>query len=121
MRAFNQRLSSVRIMSEHAFGMLKGRFPSLKEMGPHRDIQEMYKALEVMMILHNICIDWNDKPEEIWGYDPVDHWGDDDEDGNIGFEEIDGDAEVPEHETEQWLRETGRQKRLVLLDTLFPS
>jgi hypothetical protein len=58
MRAFNKRLSGVRIGVEHAFGMLKGRFRSLKEMGPHADIQEMYKAIEVLLILHNMCIEY---------------------------------------------------------------
>ena len=66
MRAFNKRLSGIRIEVEHAFGMLKGRFRSLKEMGPHADIQEMYKAIEVLLILHNMCIDYGDKPEDSW-------------------------------------------------------
>ena len=69
-------------MSEHAFGMIKGCFLSLKEMGTHRNIQDMYKAIEAMMILHNICIDWNDSPEEIWDYDPADHW-ENDGNGNV--------------------------------------
>jgi hypothetical protein len=124
MRGFNKRLSSIHIASEHAFGMLKGRFPSLKEMGEHKDIQDMYKAIEAMMVLHNICIDWGDQPEQIWGYDPIDHWGDEDErdpvDDDVGCEDIDGDPQVPAHETEQWLREIGRQKRQIVLDELFP-
>ena len=63
----------------------------------------MYKAIEAMMILHNICIDWNDSPEEIWDYDPANHWendGNDEDDGIGGDEEFNGDAQVPEHETE---------------------
>ena len=103
MQDFNKRLSSIRIVSEHAFGMIKGCFLSLKEMGTHRNIQDMYKAIEAMMILHNICIDWNDSPEEIWDYDPADHWendGNDEDDGIGGDEEFNGDAQVPEHETE---------------------
>lgn len=54
MRQFNKQLSSIRIASEHAFGHLKGCFPSLKEMGSHKDIEEMYKSIEAMMTLHNI-------------------------------------------------------------------
>ena len=65
MRAFNKCLSGVWIGVEHAFGMLKGRFQLLKEMGPHVDIQEMYKAIEVLLILHNMCIGYGDKPEDI--------------------------------------------------------
>jgi len=107
MRQFNKRLSSIRIVSEHAFRMLKGHFLSLKEMGKHKNIQDMYKAIEVMMILHNICIDWDDQPEQIWGYDPLDHWGDNEEDlvdDNVGSEDIDGDVQVPAYEMERWLK-----------------
>jgi hypothetical protein len=49
--------------------MLKGRFRSLKEMGPYADIQEMYKAIEAMLILHNMCIDYGDKPGDDWEID----------------------------------------------------
>ena len=38
MHAFNKWLSSDHITSEHAFGLLKANFPSLKEMGKHEDI-----------------------------------------------------------------------------------
>ena len=123
MRAFNKRLSSIRIASEHAFGLLKGRFPSLKEMGKHENIQDMYKAIEAMMVLHNICIDWSDRPEDIWDYDPTDVWPDDGEEGmdvDIGCEVIGGDAQVPGHETDAWLKEMGRQKRMNMLNELFP-
>jgi hypothetical protein len=123
MREFNKRLSSVRITSEHAFGLLKGRFPSMKEMGRHEDIQDAFKAIEAMMIIHNICIDWNDRPDRIWDFDPTDHWSDigrGDVDADIGLEVIDGEAHVPEHETNAWLKEMGRQKRIIILNELFP-
>jgi hypothetical protein len=54
MRAFNKHLSGIRIGVEHAFGMLKGLFGSLKEMGAHADIQEMYKAIEALLILSHV-------------------------------------------------------------------
>lgn len=125
MRQFNKRLSSIRIASEHAFGRLKGRFPSLKEMGSHKNIEDMYKAIEAMMILHNICIDWGDHPEDIWDFDASDNWADDEEieevDADVpGCQDIEGDVEVPVHETDGWLLLAGREKRLELLNELFP-
>jgi len=93
-------------------------------MGCHDDIQDMYRAIEAMMIIHNICIDWNDKPEDIWDFDAEDRWldgEDEDEDANVvGSEVVDGDVEVPLHETDNWLLEQGRQKGLILMNELFP-
>ena len=123
MRAFNKCLSSVRITVEHAFGLLKGRFPSLKEMGRHEDIQEAYKAIEALMIIHNICIDWKDQPDRIWDFDPTDDWSDDEDeeqDENIDGEVIEGEAQVPGHETNAWLLEMGREKRNIIFNELFP-
>jgi hypothetical protein len=125
MRAFNKRLSGVRITVEHAFGRLKGRFRALKEMGPHEDIQEMYKAIEALLILHNICIDLGDKPEEIWDFDPKDDFEETEEDpdpdleASLGeFEELDA---IPGHETDAWLKRQGRRKRMIIFNELFPA
>jgi hypothetical protein len=138
MREFNILLSSIRIASEHAYGLLKGRFLSLKGMGEHKDIQTIYKAIEAMLVLHNICIDWNDHPKNIWQFDSTDIWlgwdgvdneGEEEEEeeeeaeGNadIGIEVIDGDANIPEYETAQYLKEEGRRKRQIIFDELFPK
>ncbi|KIL57042.1 hypothetical protein M378DRAFT_88397, partial [Amanita muscaria Koide BX008] len=124
MRAFNRRLSGIRIEVEHAFGMLKGRFRSLKEMGPHADVQEMYKAIEALLILHNMCIEYGDKPEDIWGFDPTDPF-----DSEAGFVEPEQDADaliiengqgIPAQETDAWLKRQGRAKRMIIFDDLFP-
>lgn len=61
IKVFNQALSSVHIASEHAFGILKHRFLSLKKMGTHNDVQSVYKVIEALMILHNICMIWKDE------------------------------------------------------------
>lgn len=126
MRRFNFRLSSVRIASEHAYGMLKGRFLSLKEMGKHSDIQDIYRAIEAMIVLHNICIDWGDKPEDSWSFSLRDDWesheeDEEDEDVNneVGGEIIEGEAEVPVYETERWLKEEGRRKRQAIFEYLY--
>ena len=125
MREFNKRLSGIRIISEHAFGLLKGRFPAMKEMGRHEDIQEAFKAIETLMILHNICIDWKDRPDRIWDFDPVDDWSDGEEEDlnadNVGNETIEGHTQIPAHETAVWLKEMGRQKRNIIFEDLFPK
>ena len=112
MRTFNRQVSNIWITSEHAFGVLKARFPSLKEMGPHRNIQDMYKAIEALMIIHNICIDWGDKPEDTWDIEGADDRSDDEEDDGMESSIINGEADVPAHKTERWLLEQGREKRL---------
>lgn len=62
MRNFNRRLALIRIRVEQAFGMLKGRFLSLKDLGRHHNIDNAYKAIEAIMVIHNLGIDWGDKP-----------------------------------------------------------
>lgn len=52
-KAWNRQLSSVQIFVEHAFGRLKGRFPYLRFM-PGRNMTEMYRIIEALMIVHNI-------------------------------------------------------------------
>ena len=122
MREFNRRLSSIRIKSEHAFGLLKGCFPALKEMGRHENIQDAFKAIEALMIIHNICIDWKNRPDRMWDFDPTDDWSDDEEvDADVGGVVIVGEAHVPAHETNAWLKEKGREKRDVVFNQLFPG
>jgi hypothetical protein len=130
MREFNVLLSSVCIASEHAYGLLKGRFLSLKGMGEHKDVQEIYKAIEAMLVLHNICIGWNDHPDSIWEYDPTDIWegwdgvddrvDDEGDEAEVGIEDIEGEANIPERETPQYLKDEGRRKRQIVFDELFP-
>lgn len=127
MREFNQRLSSVRIASEHTFGRLKGRFPSLKDMGSHENLEDLYDVIEALMILHNICIDWGDRPEDIWSFDPRDPPRDGEEmpeeqDGDLVsiYENVAGGAGVPLYETEAWLKEEGYRKRWAIFTELFP-
>jgi hypothetical protein len=126
MRKFNWRLSSVRISVEHAFGILKGRFLSLKVVGPHDNVQEIYRVIEALMVLHNVCIEHNDKPEDICDFalclDPEPEDGvDADEDlGNFGCDDITEDAQIPGYETDSWLKIQGYRKRKALLDELFP-
>ena len=76
------------------------------------------------MIIHNISNDWSDKPEDIWDINNTDSWSDDEEEKDDEADEngiIEGEAEVPLHEMENWLLEQGRQKRLILMNELFPT
>ena len=125
MRAFNQQIASIHICVEHAFGKLKGRFLSLKDLGRHRDINDAYKAIEAMMVVHNLGIDWEDHPELIDGFNPWDDWDKQDlEDAVVDPQYLPPafgvEANIPEHETEAWLRRKGREIRWALLEALFP-
>lgn len=115
LRAFNRNLSNKRIYVEHAFGMLKGRFPALKAFPTPDDAQNIYRVIEALMVLHNICIDLHDEPGQIDGYDA----------GDIGegmWEEVDEEleADVPDGETNAILREAGLMFRQDMLNRLYP-
>jgi hypothetical protein len=112
MRTLNLRLSSVRIVIEHTFGLLKGRFPSLRGMGPHNNIQDIYRTIEALMILHKIEIDVRDRPDVSWRIDesPDDHAEIGNPEREIQVADVVGDAQVPAYETDGYLREQGKIK-----------
>ncbi|EJD08462.1 uncharacterized protein FOMMEDRAFT_66464, partial [Fomitiporia mediterranea MF3/22] len=64
---FNFKLLHCRIAIEHAFGMLKGRFTSLRSF-PGYKLNVIYMTVEALMVIHNILIDLNDDPETIANY-----------------------------------------------------
>lgn len=124
---FNQHLSRFRITIEHAIGMLKGRFPSLKEMGPHEAMDDIYDAIEAMMVIHNICINLGDHPTDFFSIPteaPADGMeGLTAEDLDVGGEVIgddDDDMDIPLWETDDGLRRAGLAMREHLLNQLFP-
>ncbi|PBK65329.1 hypothetical protein ARMSODRAFT_892022, partial [Armillaria solidipes] len=125
MKDFNFKLSGVRISVEHAFGAWKGRFPSLRCMGAHRDVQDIYRVVEALIVLHNMCLYYDDHPENIVNIVlrdtdlRTDHDDGDAEEG-FGGETIDGEPNVPAHETATWLKEEGYRMRLNLLDEVCP-
>jgi hypothetical protein len=63
-KKWNVKHSRARIGSEHYFGGLKGRFPALKLM-PGRDMKQLYRSVEALIILHNILLELNDSPHDI--------------------------------------------------------
>lgn len=126
-RKFNKRLSSQRIIVEHTFGILKGRFPSLKDLPPEQDIRDTYRVVEALLTLHNMCIDLGDAPDLIPLFDNSDPDRDDSEDdmadvdvSGYGGVVEDDELELPRWESDEWLREAGRRRRLAILNDLFP-
>lgn len=127
-KQFNQLLSSIRIRVEHAFGMLKARFPALYSLTPALNIDDTYRHIHAMMVLHNLCIDLDDHPADFLS----EKRADDDDSDDTGDDEMDVELpeygrmpdapqiEVPEHETEEWLREMGHAMRQNIMDELFP-
>ncbi|THU98346.1 hypothetical protein K435DRAFT_599927, partial [Dendrothele bispora CBS 962.96] len=122
MKRFNVRLSQIRIRVEHAFGQLKGRFPSLRCMGAHLDTKEVYEVIEALIILHNMCLYYRDEPEQIKDILLVDRDLLRNSDGNEGFDAVyfEGEPSIPAHETEEWLRVEGYRLRNELLDIVCP-
>ncbi|KAL5632917.1 hypothetical protein ACGC1H_005763 [Rhizoctonia solani] len=59
---WNLAFSSKRVVVEHAFGQLKSRFPSLQAF-PGWKLKSMYREIEALLILHNICLAWRDLVE----------------------------------------------------------
>ncbi|KAG8731874.1 hypothetical protein FRC10_001392, partial [Ceratobasidium sp. 414] len=51
----------ARVIIECAFGRLKARFPSLHRLGAVEDMKDLYRAVEAMMVLHNMCYDLHDR------------------------------------------------------------
>jgi len=60
-RHWNRELSHLRVRVEHAFGVLKGRFPSLRGFRGH-DLRQVWKFIESLLILHNILQEFGDDP-----------------------------------------------------------
>jgi hypothetical protein len=74
---FNSKLSSLRIVSEHCIGMLKGRFPWLRSIrmkikATHGDkrgiksLKRMLKLLEATVALHNMLIEIKELEKREW-------------------------------------------------------
>lgn len=93
-------------------------------MGPHTDIQEMYKAIEALLILHNMCIDYGDKPDDDWEIDTTDV---SDEEGSVEHDEdpnamiVENGQSIPAWETDAWLKRQGCAKQMIIFNDLFPG
>lgn len=67
-KLWNQDLSHIRIAIEHAFGLLKGRFPILRNF-PGHDLLNIYRTIQACMVLHNILIDLDDDTDDMDDFD----------------------------------------------------
>jgi len=112
----------VRSQVEHAFGLLKGHFLSLKDLCPTDDLRDTYHAVAAMMVIHNLCIDLNDNINNHSIFDGND--ADVEEAVQIArygtVEEGDEPGLLPGWETDANRRERGHARWKILLDLLFP-
>ena len=73
---FNYRLAQSRVRIEHAIGILKGRFASLREMRTQiRNRKEMKVAIKWIIscvVLHNLLADLKDQWNELYEEDEPD-------------------------------------------------
>ena len=83
---FNTALAKPRVSSEHCIGMLKGRFPWLRQIrmkikkNARKSLRQILKYVEVCIVLHNLLIDnrEDDVPEDWIDYDKFSDLDDDD-------------------------------------------
>jgi len=108
---FNDAMKSPRVISEHCIGILKGRFPFLRQIRmPIKDdrkksIKRICKYVEAAVILHNLLVKRNDEIPEHW-IDDDDRSDMFDEDRQIGEKELaELNAAVPEGATHDERRE----------------
>ena len=66
-KQWNQSLPQLCIFVEHGFGRLKGRFPYLHGI-PSNNLSEVYRTIEVLLVIHNILQSIRDDPTTIEGY-----------------------------------------------------
>lgn len=105
-KLWNQKLSSLRVVIENAFRRLKGRFPCLRNFAV-RDLQQAYRIIESIFIIHNIVESMGDDPEEIDGFDNDDAEFEDDDIQGRNIREMLNDDE---------LYQTGVARRKMLLE-----
>lgn len=78
-------------------------------MGLHEDVQDVWRAIDAIMIVHNMCLYYKDHPEKLEDYlEDLKDDGTGDWDADILPKVIQGDvrgpANIPHHETPNWLK-----------------
>jgi hypothetical protein len=68
---FKEKLSRLRIISEHCIGILKGRFPWLRSIRMEitvdkKSIRKILHLIEATIVLHNMLLDIGDEEREDW-------------------------------------------------------
>ena len=71
-------------------------------------MEELYKAIEVLLVLHNICLDCRDRPEDIPDFDLQELHDNDNDEADVDPDEdliIPADnTNIPQHETTEWIK-----------------
>ena len=72
---FNTKIAKVRIKSKHCIGILKGRFPSMKQINVwiHKgnpEVKQIVGLVTACSVLHNILLQCNDQIPQEW-YDQL--------------------------------------------------
>jgi DDE superfamily endonuclease len=68
---FNTKLSKLRIVSEHCIGILKGRFPWLRQIRlviteDKKSLVNILRLIDATVILHNMLMDFGEENVEAW-------------------------------------------------------
>ena len=89
---FNTKLSKLRILSEHCIGMLKGRFPWLRQIRlviteDKHSLRKILQLIDATVILHNMLIEFGEEDHEEWI--DFDDFSDMDEAARAPYEEDD--------------------------------
>lgn len=79
-KRLNYMLASMRVIIEHVFGLMKGRFRRILHFTEHHQVSFVANLVVCACILHNICIDQNDEFEEMAGDVENDEEEEDDDD-----------------------------------------
>ena len=82
---------------EHAFGLLKGHFPTLQQI-EGVNLDSVHAAIEALMVIHNILIVIGDDPKDIEDFNGQEDW-------EVNFRKDDDVAE------NQWVLEAQNGRR----------
>lgn len=103
---------------------------SLKDFGQHDDVQEVYKVIQALMTIHNLCIDWGDTADDFFQQGRAIRPEDDLPDGSEKDPDVSGygtievgrdqESRVASYETDDWHRDEGHSKRNDYLNELYP-
>ena len=93
-------------------------------MGGMSDINDVYRVIEALMVIHNMCIDYHDSPKKIPDFEEDAGRGIMEEENSFIIEQIQDNISlqipIPAHETDDWLLQEGRKVRDRLLDRIVP-
>jgi DDE superfamily endonuclease len=67
----NTKLARLRIISEYCIGILKGRFPWLRQIRmllteDRASLRRILQMIDATVILHNILIEWGEEEDTSW-------------------------------------------------------